>query len=947
MTLSPTSGYIQSERKLFGPAMNDPKFGHYGHEAPTSADSSPITSPGAARTTLHRRFTSETIRPTYPQAPMVPQTLGPPTLVPASILPPTLGNPIPYNVPTDVRAISNDEKHRQLQNEQRDLAHQIQKLQLLSQQNELALRGLSIQDSTGSVFQGARNFGEPTTPPEHDYMYGSGYGNKANGGSFKSGDGKTGANYQLMTPPADDIIPSMSSSRNVSDQRRDTEDGKRSAHWGGSAKQRGVLPFLDSSPILGVSDRKGFSNLGALNQGSFGFESTPGPLPSRDALASSPSDSTQVFQMNTATDDFPVLLRRDDLASKRTVSSSKAMEAIHGSGIKTSEDSQGWPSFPRHRPGQQSLPANTLPFNPSSTFSSKYQVSPAESVGTYHQDDLFLAQKKAVATLEDEGFGNLSSLAASTHGLNSMAPKLQSSLSTSDIPTVRTFNFNAASPNAGKPVLGGAGRRDSATDFGVTGTPFGPPLYNVGHSHSPISPVGMSPLPSPRFPTYNQMSIANKIYAVPTNQFHGLGQVSAPAKTTDFFHPTSPGRGHSRRGFESDGNRFSNLDIEALGNEIYLLCKDQHGCRFLQRKLEEQNPKDIEIIFRETQAFIVELMTDPFGNYLCQKLLEHTNNEQRSKLVNNAAPHLVEIALNQHGTRALQKMIEFLSTPDQIQTVINALRGKVVELIQDLNGNHVIQKCLNRLKPEDAQFIFDAVGKNCVTVGTHRHGCCVLQRCIDHASTPQRAELIAHITENAFALVRDPFGNYVVQYILDLGEPELAEPMIHKFLGRIIELSMQKFSSNVIEKCIRVSSKETRALMVKEIVNPPELEKLIRDSYANYVIQTALDYAEADSRAMLVDNLRPIMPSIRMTPYGRRIQSKIQALSGMSPDGLGAVFETSYRLGPIPPLQTQPRMPSATYGHYTPQVSRSHNIPNQSGFPIAYQPDMVSNNFIL
>ena len=64
---------------------------------------------------------------------------------------------------------------------------------------------------------------------------------------------------------------------------------------------------------------------------------------------------------------------------------------------------------------------------------------------------------------------------------------------------------------------------------------------------------------------------------------------------------------------------------------------------------------------------------------------------------------MVKIALNSHGTRALQKMIEFVSTSEQIQTVINALNGKVVELIQDLNGNHVIQKCLNRLSPNDAQ----------------------------------------------------------------------------------------------------------------------------------------------------------------------------------------------------------------------------------------------------
>jgi hypothetical protein len=72
-------------------------------------------------------------------------------------------------------------------------------------------------------------------------------------------------------------------------------------------------------------------------------------------------------------------------------------------------------------------------------------------------------------------------------------------------------------------------------------------------------------------------------------------------------------------------------------------------------------------------------------------------------LVKTAAPRLVEIALNQHGTRALQKMIEFVSTPEQVETIVHALESKVVELIQDLNGNHVIQKCLNRLKAEDAQ----------------------------------------------------------------------------------------------------------------------------------------------------------------------------------------------------------------------------------------------------
>ena len=149
--------------------------------------------------------------------------------------------------------------------------------------------------------------------------------------------------------------------------------------------------------------------------------------------------------------------------------------------------------------------------------------------------------------------------------------------------------------------------------------------------------------------------------------------------------------------------RFNNVRLEHLQGEIYGLCKDQHGCRYLQKQLEAGNPEHVHLVFLETNQHVVELMTDPFGNYLCQKLLEYSSDDQRTVLINNAAPCMVKIALNQHGTRALQKMIEFISTPEQIQTIIIALRNRVVELIQDLNGNHVIQKCLNRLNPEDAQ----------------------------------------------------------------------------------------------------------------------------------------------------------------------------------------------------------------------------------------------------
>ncbi|KAI8983345.1 ARM repeat-containing protein [Trametes punicea] len=323
-------------------------------------------------------------------------------------------------------------------------------------------------------------------------------------------------------------------------------------------------------------------------------------------------------------------------------------------------------------------------------------------------------------------------------------------------------------------------------------------------------------------------------------------------------------------------NRFAGTRLEDLAGEIPQLCKDQHGCRYLQKKLEEGNPEHRDMIFRETFSHFADLMTDPFGNYLCQKLLEYSTDEQRNLICESVAQDLVNISLNMHGTRAVQKMIDFLSTRRQIHSIILALSLHVVVLIKDLNGNHVIQKCLNKLAPEDNQFIYNAVAANCVEVATHRHGCCVLQRCIDHASEHQRIQLVNEITYNALTLVQDPYGNYVVQYILDLNDNRFSDAIIRQFTGNVCALSVQKFSSNVIEKCIRVAEHNTRKMLISELLNRTRLEKLLRDSYGNYCVQTALDYAEPGQRALLVEGIRPVLPLIRNTPYGKRIQNKLQ-----------------------------------------------------------------------
>lgn len=51
-------------------------------------------------------------------------------------------------------------------------------------------------------------------------------------------------------------------------------------------------------------------------------------------------------------------------------------------------------------------------------------------------------------------------------------------------------------------------------------------------------------------------------------------------------------------------------------------------------------------------------------------------------------------------------------------------------------------------------------------------------------------------------MVRDQFGNYVIQYVIDLKNFEINGKIVDRLEGSILELSNEKFSSNVIEKVI-------------------------------------------------------------------------------------------------------------------------------------------------
>ncbi|KAH6640829.1 armadillo-type protein [Chaetomium tenue] len=752
--------------------------------------------------------------------------------------------------------------------------------------------------------------------------------------------------------PFDDPSHSVPSSRRNSDEDEKEEAVRQdpTSHRSTNALNRYSMPVTRSRTYLtdiGLEDSN--NTTGFL----FGDEdSTPAE-----------ARTTPTAQVGNS-DSFPSLFRQQAYPSMTSASSAAPDHALSQTSGPEHHPSNGWSSINKHRHQQNMSTMGPTQHNGGASLGSPSEASTIANTrpaNVRHSIDGMKLFPETTTTAMDAPATSVVS-APNAHIMAS-PPKLHQSYSANDVPTVKPngtaglgvnannhaqqhfHNHNASIGRIPHGAMAGRHNRELSSDASaangressnypsITSTlhanaaPFGPTPAQSQHSSSASAPAvtapgpgmpyqyfppntGYNAMPGPTPAGYNSLPMLMQNMAVANGNpppmysqqnFTGYNPLynQAPAPRP---HQDSQARViQSRRQMDSEAMaRFNNLPLEQVGGTIYSLCKDQHGCRYLQKQLENRIPDQIHMIWLETNQHVVELMTDPFGNYLCQKLLEYCNDDERTVLIQNSTSNMVTIALNQHGTRALQKMIEHVTTQVQINLIVEALRNQVVELIQDLNGNHVIQKCLNKLSAADASFIFDAVGKHCVEVGTHRHGCCVLQRCIDHADGAQKIWLIERITDHAVTLVQDPFGNYVVQYIIDLNEPTFTEPLVKQFQGRIGMLSKHKFSSNVVEKCLRCAAEESRDMIVTELLTPGEIDRLLRDSFGNYVIQTALDYATPMSKHRLIEAIRPILPSIRATPYGRRIQAKIQTHDTRTgPNNTGQVLPTDPAGGQI------------------------------------------------
>ncbi|KAH9258202.1 hypothetical protein BASA81_003786 [Batrachochytrium salamandrivorans] len=341
-------------------------------------------------------------------------------------------------------------------------------------------------------------------------------------------------------------------------------------------------------------------------------------------------------------------------------------------------------------------------------------------------------------------------------------------------------------------------------------------------------------------------------------------------------------------------NFFDNADTveqrdalaAALLGSINSLCTHPHGCRVVQRAL-----------------FAV---SSTRRNDLIQELLEITNSSTHVSITyqsSTTTEHLIKShSRDAHATHVVQKAVCALQRGVGIKPSFKDVDFKE-GMDLDLNEQ---QRSWAFLEIIEACVVRDVLG-----MSTHQQACRLVQKVLASCEQPsKRVQTILHqVFQNIDMLAIHQNGNFVLQHLLECTEPTLASRVQQFVCTNGVRLARHKFGSHLVEKALSCATQTQVNCIIERFLAPllpgedgngggmatadvqedlqlglipSALPGLMKDPYANFVVQKAFDVSRGDTRHRLQQEIRARTASLSKFSYGRHILTHINRANNNS-----------------------------------------------------------------
>lgn len=258
--------------------------------------------------------------------------------------------------------------------------------------------------------------------------------------------------------------------------------------------------------------------------------------------------------------------------------------------------------------------------------------------------------------------------------------------------------------------------------------------------------------------------------------------------------------------------------------------------------------------------------------------MQHVDKSE-AVLAEIVGPAFSTIVADQNGCHVIRALVDFL-TEVQSASLIQALPQEALLSLatSSQHSRRILQALCERHRNTAAmQPIVDCIATHATTLAVTQQGCIAVMRVVENATDSQKKQVLMAVRHTLAALTTDPYGNYVVQTLIQNLPRDVASDIIDKaFEGHLVVMACNKFASNVMEKVIQAATPPTRKMILDELCfNQANLQIIVCDGFGNFVLQSIIDTCTTGGEyRKLCDRVRPLLQT---SPYGHKIEAKLRS----------------------------------------------------------------------
>ena len=306
------------------------------------------------------------------------------------------------------------------------------------------------------------------------------------------------------------------------------------------------------------------------------------------------------------------------------------------------------------------------------------------------------------------------------------------------------------------------------------------------------------------------------------------------------------------------------------------LCTSK-GTLEIKKKLPKSNNDYKEfIILHLNKNGLIKIMKNVYGNYFFQQLIKNSEEQYISLILSYISDNFVEISKDFSGTFSLQALLDEVTTLDNEQKVLKSIKNHEMEMAFDKNATHVLQKILLLFPDIHRKELNEIILNNMKELCLDSNGICLIKNFIRTNTLKSDKDRINNeFIKNFMVLAESPFGNYGIQFVIENWDKDMLNDIKNIIMDNIYKLSMQQFSSNVVEKAIEIIDGEYREKIIQVLCIERHLTTLLKNKFGRFVLYKAINFM--DNR-LKIEFENKLINNINDNVYSNKEKNIVQKL---------------------------------------------------------------------